>query len=391
MTASVSLLGHWVYAPGKKDVKAWRCVVTGNELSSERKRGLDGKVASTKEVVEEGKQKRTPEQQATFIAQSKYKKKLDQGYSTSIPKVTDVIRNTLGFPAPQLAKSISDDFDIKTGYSWQPKLDGHRAVIAISKDGISMYSRRGKKIDTMDHILDHITSGSTRSYESMDNTIYLDGELYIHGISLQKLSKDIKKSTPNSVNIQFHIYDYFVDDQWHTQFSSRFSTIRFMQALMGLPSTMGGSTTSPLCVVDTHSVSSRSEVKVLTKKAVAAGFEGGILRNDGALYSPGIRSNGLLKIKEFDDNEYPIFEVIKGKPKHTEDTGILEQAVFKVWIDKAKGKELEVYSPGSMYEKQLHWKNRKNLIGQLVTVKHSGFTDDGIPFHAVALRIREDI
>jgi len=384
-------LGNWIYAPGKKNLKAWRCIVNGNELSSERKRGISGKVASTKEIITEGKQKRTPEEQATFVATSKYKKKYDQGYTDTIPGKNDVVRNTLGFPAPQLAKPIADDFSFSSEYSWQPKLNGHRAIIALSKEGITMYSRRGKKIDTMDHILDYIVSNSTRSLDTMVGTIFLDGELYTHGVSLQELTKGIKKNTQDSLNIQLHIYDYFVDHQWHSQFASRFSTIRFMQALMGLPNTMSGVKDVPVCVVDTHSISTRKEMKKLTKKALSAGFEGGILRNNGAIYMPGMRNEGLLKIKEFDDHEYPIFEVIKGKPKHTEDSGTLEQAVFKVWIDKAKGKELEVYSPGTMYEKALHWKNRKDLIGKLVTVKHSGYTDDGIPFHAVALNLRVNL
>lgn len=381
-------IGDWIYAPGKKDIKAWRCVVTKNELNSERKRGLNGKVASTKEIITEGKQKRTPEEQATFMANSKYKKKYDQGYSDKVPNKDDVIRNTLGFPSPQLAKPIANDFKFQSEYIWQPKLDGHRAVIAISKEGVTMYSRRGKKIDTMDHIIDHIISSSSRSYKSMVDTIYLDGELYIHGVSLQKLAKDIKKFTPNSMNIQFHVYDYFVDKQWHLQFLTRLTTIRFMQALMGLPNTMSGAVDSPVCIVDSHTVSTRARLKELTSAAIADGFEGGILRNNGATYLPGMRNDGLLKIKEFDDHEYKIIDVIKGKPKHTEDSGTLEQACF---ILEVGDKKFEVYSPGTMYEKELHWKNRKNLIGKLVTVKHSGFTDDGIPFHAVALQIRDDI
>lgn len=385
------MINNWIYAPGKNDIKAWRCIVIDNKngtatLITENKRGIKGKVVSRPEIIAQGKQKRTSLEQANFMATSKYKKKKDSGYQDSIP-TDDIIRNTLGFPAPQLAKPIPIDHEIEGQYSWQPKLNGHRCIVAFTKEGIRLYSRKGIEITTMKHIVSFLEANCTRPTSSIIDNIYLDGELYVHGKTLQELSKSIKKETPDSCKIQLHLYDYFVENQFHLQFSTRFTTLNFMQSLMGLPMTMSGDKDSPICIVDTIVITSNDELKSLTKKAIKQKFEGGILRNNGAVYMPGQRNSGLYKVKEFDDNEYEIFEVIKGKPKITEDSGTLEQAKFKVWIDKKENKVLELLSPGTMYEKALHWKNRKNLIGKLVTVKHSGFTDDGIPFHAVAMNI----
>ena len=389
------MIGKWIYAPGKNDIKAWRCTVKDNKDSTatiitENKRGLQGKVVSRPEIVSEGKQKRTYIQQAVFMANSKYKKKRDSGYQDTVP-TDNIIRNTLGFPAPQLAKSVPDDLKLESDYSWQPKLDGHRCVVALTPDGIKMYSRKGIEITTMGHIAEFITSKATRPINSVSENIYLDGELYIHGKTLQELSRVIKKKSDDSAKVQLHLYDYFVEKQFHVQFLPRFSSLTLMQTVMGLPFSMSGDKECPICIVDTLPVSSKEHLKSLNAKAIKLGYEGGILRNNGAIYTPGQRNYGLYKVKEFDDHEYEIFEVIKGKPKILEDAGTLEQAIFRVWINKAENKTLEVLSPGSMYEKAKHWKNRAKLIGKMLTVKHSGFTDDGIPFHAVAMQLREDI
>jgi len=41
--------------------------------------------------------------------------------------------------------------------------------------------------------------------------LHLDGELYIHGKTLQEMSRLIKKHRPESLDIEYHIYDQILD------------------------------------------------------------------------------------------------------------------------------------------------------------------------------------
>jgi len=251
---------------------------------------------------------------------------------------------------------------------FQPKLDGHRAIVTRKDGKMVMYSRQGKLITSMDHILDHLD-------KKVSEGEFLDGELYLHGVELQSIGSLIKKKQTGSENIVYHVYDIMVDEPY----TDRWNRLREIVGIANF-------TTARL--VPTMITYSMEEAQVFTEDAIKQGYEGGILRTPDEGYLAGFRSRQLLKIKKFDDSEHEIIAVKEGKDRLCNAVD-LKVAVFV--CRTPDGQEFDCTAFGNMYEKDLIWHQRQKYVGKTLTVKHSGYTKDKKPWHPVALRLREDI
>ena len=118
----------------------------------------------------------------------------------------------------------------------------------------------------------------------------------------------------------------------------------------------------------------------MLETALFAGYEGLILRDKNAKYEVGTRSKGLIKVKRFDDREYKVIDVVSSN----DGWGILVCVTDQ-------GKIFRVSAPGSMSNKTQILNEKDSFIGLNVTIQYANLTPDGIPFHPVALRFREDI
>lgn len=378
-------LGQTLYAPTKTgNVKTWKCNVTAHPnnpdtgpavltITSQTK--LDGKPVGRSETIMKGKNlgrsnETTPYEQAVSEAESRYRKKLDQGYKTEIPTDTSKANdNALGHPKPMLAHPIDKVKNVEFPAFWQAKLDGHRAIVTKQNGEMHMYSRQGKPITSMTHILDHLA-------DKVDEGMYLDGELYVHGEILQNIGSLIKKKQPGSERVEYHVYDIILPD---TPYAER------SKILWGRGLNEG---VSPVVVVPTVHIQTMAQAQHLTEIAIEEGYEGGILRTPDDGYLAGFRSRTLLKIKKFDDSEHTIVDVIEGKDRVVNDVD-LKVAVFV--CETPEGVRFECTAFGDMHEKDRIWHEREKYLGKILTVKHSGYTKDKKPWHPVALRLREDI
>lgn len=372
------ILGQTLYAATKTgNVKTWCCNVQQDVhpiLTIVTQTKLGGKPVIRREVFTEGKNigrsnETTPYQQAVSEAESRYRKKIDQGYSTEIPTdTTKAGANALGLPKPMLAHPIDKVKEVTFPAFFQPKLDGHRAIVTKRDGEMVMYSRQGKSIATMGHILNHLA-------DKMEDDMFLDGELYLHGEALQKIGSYIKKRQPDSEKITYHVYDVMMD----VTYQDRLAVL----LTMGL-----NEPGSPVVIVPTTQVATMEGAQALTELYIEEGYEGGILRTPDEGYLAGFRSRNLLKIKQFDDSEHTIIDVVEGKDRIVNDT---ELKVACFICETPEGKRFECTAYGDQYEKDRIWHNRESFKGRVLTVKHSGYTKDGVPWHPVALRLREDI
>jgi DNA ligase-1 len=393
-------LGDKLYAltsTGK--IKVWWAVVYQHARYSSliliNCTGIDGKEIRREEKFTQGKNigrsnETTALEQAKLEAESRYRKKLKQGYTTTIPNAGGPLLNELGYLKPMLARSkCLPPKDWKFPLHWQPKLDGHRCMAVGTKTGTVLYSRGGTLITTMDHIAKDL---------DLKEGEYLDGELYVHGLSLQKITRLIKKyRSGESEQVKYIVYDIpHIDGN----FSKRLAIYRaYFIKRAGFSGGLLESETveswieeitweAHVIPIFTRECKTEEEAKLLTKEALRYGFEGAILRNNGMLYRSGARSKDLIKDKPFDDGEWKIIHITEGKRYIMGDTDI-PQAIFI--LELPNGKTFEVAAPGSKIAKSILWRDRNQHIGKMCTVKHSGFTDDGVPWHPIALQIREDI
>lgn len=332
---------------------------------------LDGKKVR-KEYQAEGKNigranETTPFQQACLEIDSKARLKMDKGYVRTLDEAKAPSTNTLGLEKPMLATPIEKVKPEKINWNLafaQPKLDGHRALF---KNGV-LYSRQGKVLD-LPHIVEAIEAAEI-------GHLHLDGELYLHGKSLQELSKLIKKHRPETLDLEYHIYDHMDSTPFCDRITNLASTLPRWPA------------TTRLKAVETVPVTNLGELMELHQGYREAGYEGTMLRFGRDGYQDGKRSRSLLKLKEFHDEEFKIVGFNQGKPYIT-DRGTFD---VPVWICKTNtGGTFTVTAAGTMEEKNDQWVNREKYIGRLLTVKYHYLSADGIPQLPVALRFHETV
>ena len=310
----------------------------------------------------------TAEQQAVLESISKAKLKRDKGYVDSLDKADAPVSNTLGLPLPMLAKPIDKVKPESIDWSFalvQPKLDGHRALY---KDGM-LYSRQGKVLENMDHILAAIGMCDLKNH-------HLDGELYIHGMPLQEVSRLIKKWRPESILVEYHIYDIVGEGHY----GERCGPLNELHH---------GLLDPVLQPVETIVVNNMKMVDEFHEKYRAQGYEGTMLRHGKTPYRDGKRCSGLLKIKQFHDAEFKVVGYEEGKPYIKED----KTYQVPVWICETLpgGPRFNVTAHGNIQQKDEQWIYRDDYLREELTVRYHYLSEDGIPQLPVAIRWKEQL
>jgi ATP-dependent DNA ligase len=286
----------------------------------------------------------------------------------------------------------------------QAKFDGERCISYVSGDlngrpVVSLYSR--KLIDIPKFI--HLKLQLSKVYEAApfnlrDGThieptrVYFDGELYHHGIPLQKINSIVRNQTTSAEEdkqLEFHIFDCFIPALPALTFTQRQEIIARLIR------------TEKLIVrVETVRISSEDDAGEYTKRMLQQGFEGAVIKRGDGTYKFGYnnnRSRECLKIKRRLDSEYQVVEYtsgVKGKEigaliwvLQTEDG-----QKFNV-VPKVEGKLEDKLKLRYALYTALRDDPRKfdrEYKGKFMRVEYEDLSDKGIPLRAKAIGIRED-
>lgn len=336
-----------------------------------------GKVCFGKNIGK--KNETTPEQQADKQAEAMWKHKAERKYALTPEEACEPII------FPMLAKVYADASDKKLRYPMmvQPKLDGLRCL-AFREGGtgrVILQSRGGKEFN-----LPHLTEFLEKT---LDGSMILDGELYIHGVSFQTIGSWIKRQQPESKKIQYHTYDCvpYAESQLDEDDEDYIRRPNYHRYNNLVDWHYENSDGSLVKLVKVEIVNSRKAVLDFERRCVEKeDYEGAIARHSDGTYLFTYRSDDLYKVKSFEDMEFKIVgfgEECNGKFAGT--------ANF-VCVTK-EGNTFEVTPKGSMEQKREYFQNKDEYIGKLLVVKYLGWTDDGIPKIAVGkgIRLEEDM
>lgn len=353
-----------LYRMNANSLGSWRIWSEGSTIHIAHATVLGGSEVFHTEYVAEGLAGRSLSQQIRSRIDSRISRMRDRGYKDTVVEAERDSNNQMGLLRPMLAQSVDKVSNIDyTGAVLQKKLDGHRCMITKQEGKVIAYSRQGKEISSITHIL-----GALRDVLPEGTT--LDGELYCHGQPLQTLASWIKRVQDNTFLLNFVCYDLVAMDDYverHKELSDIIRGTDTGRAGKILPLPYTSYIDRPSMYEEMHRVRS-------------AGFEGLILRLAGRSYESGKRSSGLLKVKHFHDSE---FKCIGVEPS-ADGWGIC-QCITE------EGKIFSVSAPGTIPEKFEVLLNREKYIGRTLTVEYSVLTADGIPFHCSAKAWREDI
>jgi DNA ligase-1 len=326
---------------------------------------VGGKMQTSEEKIlsgcNTGKSNATsPAEQAELKARQMWQHQIDRGHYGLTVEESSSKRDA----APMLAKiyeDYSDRIDWLTAFV-QPKFDGNRCLAEkISNREVVLKTRRGKVVTTTPHI-------NTCLLKSMSVGDVFDGELYIHGVPLNKLRSLISKKQEMSANVGIRIYD-------------QVSIQPFIERLADLQRKLRQDSQS-VHLSETLKVSCPSEVIQYQATCLEQGFEGAMLRQGNSHYEAGKRSTSLLKVKTFLDKEFPIIGIEQGK-------GRFEGCA--VFVFSHEGSPFRATAPGTLEEKAWAWKHRGELIGRSVTVKYQFMTstEHSVPFLPICVRYGE--
>jgi DNA ligase-1 len=353
----------------------WEIIVEGNTFHV--KEGLvGGKLTENKPTIVAGKNtgkanETSDEEQAYKEAKSKWDKKIETGYHEDINDIND----ESAYVEPMLAQKYVDRKDeVVFPIYGSNKIDGHRGI--LSKVGL--YTRNGKKYTSCNHI-EELLKPLFKAHPLW----IIDGELYTHNYPFEKISSLIRKTKPTAEDleeskkvIQYYIFDTIVDDK-SAGFKDRFELMKKeILRLIGK--------NKSIVFVENTELNSHDEIDNAHDKSVQIGFEGLMIRIINSPYE-NKRSKNLLKYKKFFDEEYEIVDILEGKGNRGNMAGSL----------MVKSKDGKVFNSGIRggedYYKIL-WKNKKDFIGKLATIRYQEKSEDDIPRFPIAVNIgREDV
>ena len=327
---------------------------------------IDGKMNESKPVVCVAKNvgrsnETTPEQQAILELESKYKKKLDEGYFKTLEEAEN--NKTV---LPMLAYKYEEGrVDWEKGAYVSKKLDGHRMLAHCNKDGVTLITRKGKEYTTLQHIKEDLKN----VYFSYGEC-WLDGEVYVHGQTFQENTKLIKKYREGETDkLKYQVYDIVLSDKSVEEREAQLDII------------FGNDTFNHVKHVEQIKINSEKEMLEKHNEFVKAGYEGIMIKVPNVGYQIDKRSHGLLKYKKFIDKEYQVVNIIPAPKRNSHGVAVLKHE---------DGREFQANLKDDWEAREELLTNKDNYIGKWATIVYFEETDSGLPRFPVLHGFRVD-
>lgn len=347
---------------------------------------VGGIVSHTETEIILNQSGRSMEEQSLLEIRHRYLHKTQEGYRPAGSTEKVLKKGMKGHPFKPTMKL---NFPIFV----QPKLDGVRMLSEYDSNGnIHMRTYENRQI-----ILDHVRAELEEFIVYLPPGSTIDGELYNHKYasnfsSLISIFK--KKGHPNTLDLEYHIFDVDYIDQVTGApiLRDRYTTLANAYNKYCEDRNLRSGIQDPpkyLKIVEGKLAHNYEEIDNLCIDYVSLGYEGIMLKKmqgkDGLYrYS---KCNNILKYKPTEDTEGEILDVLPC-------TGTQEGCgKFKV-----RGQQPERGGePGSFLlsmkvpheEKKKYLRNPENYIGKVVTYKYQSVASNGIPRFPVGIAIRD--
>lgn len=382
----------WAFVPLYKEsvtggLLFWQIGFDGVNMLERSHGYYDGIINTDKIEVELNNSGRDMLEQALLQARYEYNTKRRKGY-------TPAGNSTKALKEPMLADNFVDN---KTGKMKplnypvivQPKLDGIRLLVSqVANNNFFIRSRRNVAWKHLDYLYEDFNS----IFDYLPKGATLDGELYLHGMSFNKIQSIVMSAVNLSSEldkIEYHIFDIdYIDPEGSTLeqrvellnnvFDKHYEdTGKDFKHLVLVESRLASNLEQ---VLDTHDFYVEEGYEGLMIKKLANGAEPDSKNYNQSLYKAGRNSN-TLKYKKFFDEEAIIEGVKEGKGRNK---GV---AIFVV-RDK-RGNVFDLEMRGSLEMRREYYKNIDDYIGKEVTFRYIKLNEYNVPVHYKGLHVRE--
>ena len=252
----------------------------------------------------------------------------------------------------------------------EPKLDGVRVLTVINTANrtVEQYTRNGKLLENFSHI----TKALEANIDLFDRSYILDGEMV--SSSFQALMKQVhRKSDVQSEDARLMLFDILPLSEFQQGKSvlgqrRRSNMLRSMKAVFDK---VGGVDIIPQLEIDLAEYVGELQFKQYNKDAIAAGFEGIMIKTVDAPYECK-RSASWLKMKPFIEVSLGVTDVEEGTGRNVGRMG----AFVCSGVDDGKEIIVNVGSGFSDDNRTEFWNNRDSIIGQIVEVRADAVTQN---------------
>ncbi len=294
---------------------------------------------------------------------------------------------------PMLARVYTKRKTIKFPCLVQPKLDGLRCVMYLdeSKKKVIMYSRNLKEISGFNDLRDEVFDVLKSFYDdSADESLYLDGEIYKHGLHLQDISGIVRrmKSKPEEKKkLKYHVFDCFYPSQLDTPYKDRLMILKNFFAKLQDP--------KYITQVPTYIARNWDEEEKLSRSFLKKKYEGSVVKNSKGKYradpsksASWLRGPDVIKHKPRKSDEFEVVDFTSGT-KGTNTDAI-------VWILQTDEGETFHATPNiKLTERKKLFRQAKKdfnklFKGRLMTVEYDDKSKKGIPLRAKAITFRDE-
>ena len=255
------------------------------------------------------------------------------------------------------------NFDTQTWFA-SHKLDGVRCLAIVDDNGTcNFFSRQGKTFDTLDVLKNEIESLNLRN-------IVFDGEVCIvdeNGAEdFQGIMKEIKRKDHTIQNPKYKVFDYLMLEEFDNQESERKLSNRLGN--FNMVYNTFGKELKCIDVLGQWEVESEDHFQELVELATKNNWEGLILRKDCEY--KGKRSNDLLKVKKFFDEEYVVKSIETSIHRVIVDGLEVEEEMLSNVVIEHKGCDVGVGSGFDQAERRMYFNNPERIIGKTITVQY---------------------
>ena len=243
------------------------------------------------------------------------------------------------------------------------KLDGVRCLIVVDEKGKARsYSRAGKQFHTLSLVEKEIQALGAK------NVVY-DGEMCIvdedGNEDFQKVMKEIGRKDHVITKGLFQIFD-FIPSEMFQRGEALSGT--FSQRLIALQNTLSGKNLKHISFLAQNTITCFHELDAIASTAASKGWEGLMLRKN-SVYK-GKRSNDILKVKTFFDNEYKVESLNFGPFRYVKEGKEIEEEMLSAVTINHKGNTVNVGSGFSIDQRKRFYAKPSEIQGKVITVQY---------------------
>jgi DNA ligase-1 len=243
------------------------------------------------------------------------------------------------------------------------KLDGVRCLIIVDDKGkAKSFARSGKQFHTLSLVEKEIENLGIK------NIVY-DGEMCIvdeeGNEDFQSIMKEIGRKDHVIENGLFQVFDFIPYEMFKNTESS---TGTFSQRIIALQKILLKNSCKHVSFLKQTPITNFEELDALTAKASEKGWEGLMLRKNSTY--KGKRSDDVLKVKTFYDNEYKVVDTFFGPLRYINEGVEVEEEMLSGVAIMHKGNIVRVGSGFSIEQRKEFFSNPEKILDKTITVQY---------------------